>query len=518
MAPKRRTLDSTPAARWRRRTIGIAVALAIVCMLAAAGYGFVLKSLPYHTPQLAPPQIKLTSADLASFAEYPGGVRGVPVLTWRDISHRSGLLVTTPARFATELAVLRRDGFQSITQAALAALAAGRHVALPARPVLLAFDGGLSTDWTTVDPILRQYGFTAVVFIDPSDIALKSPSYFLTSAELAAMAATGRWTVGLQLADERLPMTAAERRAGGLPRHGRLELETATEWSERTATDALRQQRKLAQITGHPVTSFAWPVAQTQSISDREAPKLLYPVLRRLFRVVFGRPASGAATFVTPATAESLPRLEITAATTLQTLSASIRTGVPSPPPADPLTLPWRSETGSCPGDHGTLKVRGHGFQLCTVNANGSQWRDYQLSMNLGFAKSATGLTAIIELRLSTTGLIEVAIGSVGVKVEQLVGDHVSSRMIMASRPLAADGTTESFLRSGRLPAVLRLAGSVLAVQVGGVAARIPVSPALDHGVIAVGFASASGSHRQSVSFSGLHISDIGPSSPSAVN
>jgi biofilm PGA synthesis lipoprotein PgaB len=481
----------------------------ISSLLGAAGYGFVLKSLPYHTPQLLPPQVRVTAQDLAALSTYPGGVRGVPVLTWRDVSHRPGFLVTTPARFATELAVLRRDGFHSVRPAALAALAAGRHVALPARPVMLTFDGGLASDWTTVDPILRQYGFTGVVFIDPDDVALKSPSYFLTSEELSAMAASGRWDIGLQLADERVPMTAVERRAAGLPRVGRTELETLTEWSERTAVDAAAKQDELADITGRPVTAFAWPVALTQGISNLEAPQVLYPVLRRLFGVVFGRPASGAATFITPGSAgRPLPRLQITAATTLRALAENMRVGVPSPPPPAPLVLPWTADSGQCVRDNGTLRLRGRGFELCTADADGSQWRNYQLSLDLGFVKSAD-LTAIIELRLSTVGRIEIAIGSVGFSVKQLVGLHW--RLLgtfTAPRPAAGRGATLSFLHTGALSATLRLTGSVLAIRVGGITARMKVSPAISHGVIAVGLVSPS--RIETVTCSRLHIS-VGP-------
>ena len=132
MGPQRGKLSGTAAARrWLRRLTGAAVAALVVGLLAAAGYGFVLKSLPYRTPQLAPPRVRLTAEDLASLAQYPGEVRAVPVLGWRDVSYRLGNLVTTPVHFAGELAALRHDGFRSVSVGTLAALAAGRHVSLP---------------------------------------------------------------------------------------------------------------------------------------------------------------------------------------------------------------------------------------------------------------------------------------------------------------------------------------------------------------------------------------------------
>lgn len=319
------------------------------------------------------------------------------------------------------------------------------------------------------------------------------------------MAASGRWEVGLQLSDERLPMSPAKRRAAGLPPQTPA-LETLTEWRERTAADAAKKRSELEDIVGSPVTTYAWPVALTPGVSDREAPQVLYPVLKRQFSIVFGRPASGTATFVTARSAgRPLPRLEITAATTLHALSTSIRTGVPSLPPPDPLTLPWTSAGGRCVRDGRALKLRGHGFDLCTVDANGSQWRNYELRLDLRFAKSAD-LTAIIELRLSTAGRIEVAIGRSGVSVKQLVGEHWSVlRTIAAHRPVAPDGATMSFLRTGALPVTLRLTGSLLQVRVGSVTGQAHVSPAIDHGVIAAGLVSPR--HRRTTTYRRLRIS-----------
>lgn len=491
----RRAEPGNATARWRLRLAGAAVAVLVMALLAGAGYGFVLKSLPYHTPQLPPPDVRLTAADIASLADYPAGIMGVPVLAWRDVSRRRGSLVTTPVRFASELAVLRRDGFGSIGLRTLAALAAGRHVALPARPIMLTFEDGLSTDWTTVDPILRRYGFTGVVFINPGNMALKSPSYFLTQDELHAMADSGRWDVGLQISYERpLLSTHAVRVRNFL-----------TDWREGTSADVLRARRKLQAVVGSPVTAYAWPVAQVPSPGDRRAPRLLYRALRRVFDVVFGRPASGPASYVVHGSARApLPRLEITAATSLKDLATVLRTGVPSPPPSDPVSLPWRAEGGRCQVTHRRIVLTTRGFGLCVITADGSQWRNYQLRLDLRVVRSAD-VTALVELRVAAAGRIEVAIGRSGVSVKQLVGRRWSRlRTVAALRPLAASGRTLSFLRSGTLPVSVRLAGRMLAVRAGKVTFSVRVSRALHSGVIALGLVSPAA--RRWVSFRELRI------------
>ena len=59
----------------------------------------------------------------ADFTAYLSGLAEVPILTWRDVSHRTGVLVTTPDAFATQLAVLRHEGYQSIGLGTLEAVA-----------------------------------------------------------------------------------------------------------------------------------------------------------------------------------------------------------------------------------------------------------------------------------------------------------------------------------------------------------------------------------------------------------
>ncbi len=466
---------SGSARRWLRRLATATAAVLLVGVLAAAGYGFVLKSLPYRTPQLSAPRIKLTARDTAVLASYPRGVPAVPVLSWRDVSHRPGNLVTTPARFASELAMLRAEGFRSVRLSTLTALAQGRRVKLPGRPVALTFDAGLSTDWTTVDPILQRYGFTAVVFVDPAEVALKSPSYFLTHDELGAMAASGRWAVGLQLPQQP------------------------------TASRAVASRAELQAISGAQVTTYAWPVAATPGTSALQGPLRLLPVLRQDFGIVFGRPATGPATFVVAGSAQRLlPRLDITATTTPQVLAASLRTGIPSPPPRDPLTLPWRSAGGACERTERGLRLQARGFALCEVVADGSQWRDYQLTLRLRFTPSAD-LTALIDLRFSTAGRIEIAIGRSGVSVKQYLHQRWTVlRTVAAPRPVAPDGVTLSFLRSGVMPVRLRVAGTLLSAQVGTLAVQTRVSPAAGHGVIAVGLVAHG--RGQTVNYNGLRL------------
>jgi hypothetical protein len=365
-------------------------------VLGGATYAFVLKSFAYQTPQDVPPSVTLSGADVARFVPYASGLPDVPVLAWRDVSGRKGVLVTAPAEFARQLATLRRYGYHSVRLSQLRALATGSRVQLPVRPVVLTFNDGLSTDWTVVDPILRRYGFSAVVLINPGNVAAKSPSYFLTKDELATMAASGHWEVGVEL-------------PGGWQGPGQ------------AAHAAAQAKATLATDIGRPVGAFGWPVLAYPSKAGMGEPAATYQTLQRQFPVVFDRPATGPAGFVAAGSASApLPRVNVTALDTPASLSVRLRTGVPAPLPANVLSLPWQAAGGRCSVGKQGIDVTAPAFALCTVVANGDRWASYTLSMSFS---GHVGTTAIIELRASRAGAIEIAVGASTVSVRERIGD-----------------------------------------------------------------------------------------------
>jgi Polysaccharide deacetylase len=451
--------------RWHRRLAGAAIAVVLVVTLASAGYAFVLKSIPYQTPQLPPPRVTLTAAEAAGFLTYPGGLQEVPVLAWRDVSLRVGHLVITPTRFATQLAALRRAGYHSVKLSTVKALAKGGKVSLPAHPVLLTFDDGLATDWTTVDPILRRYDYTAIAFINPANVALKSPSYFLTAGELRSMTASGRWEIGLEMS--------------GFPHSGLLSVRSA-----------IAAQGKLQAASGRPVSAFAWPTLESRSIREQREPRASYEILHQLFPEVFGRPDAGAANFIAKGSAHGpLPRLNVTAKDTLRSLSVRLRTGVQSPPPSNPLTLPWQGAGGSCAVSSNGVELTTRRFALCTVLANGIRWRNYGLRLQVA---ARAGVTAIIELRNSTAGCLEVAIGTGRVSVKQRVGRQwtVLGEAGMPAQPAALGGSPRPLLGPGALPVYVNVSNRLLTVKAGPVAIHRLVSSRVGSGVISLGMVS----------------------------
>jgi hypothetical protein len=456
----------------RLRLLGsVTAVVAIVGLLGAAGIGFVLKSLPYQTPQLPPPRIKLTAHQAASFTGYPRHVRAVPVLAWRQVSAHAGRLAMTPARFAALLATLRQEGFRSVPPAALTALARGRQVRLPARPVALTFDGGLATDWTTVDPILRRYGFTATVFVNPFTVAHQSPSYFLTRAELRGMAASGRWGFGVQ--------TPA-------------------------AQHALRARSRLASMTGRPATAYAWPQSRTPTLSTVRAPAGSYPSLRRVYPAVFGRPGTSPAKYLADAPAAGpLPRIRVTGQDTLPVLAQRLRQAIPSPPPHNPVALPWEPGGRHCRLSGRSVTVVSRRFALCAPLADGSRWRDYTMRFTL---TARPAVTALAEVRVSRAARAEVAIGHSGVTVKEFVG---SRWRVLRQAPPPPRAGYRPYGPGRHHRVTIGLTGRDLRVEVGGAVVHRRLSRHVGAGVIALGLAGSP--HRHTVTFRHLRLARPAP-------
>jgi len=98
----------------------------------------------------------------------------VPILMYHEIAARkdsSSRLAVPPDSFAVQLEHLREAGFTGLTLTGLASALAADPAGLPERPVVLTFDDGFADFHDAALPLLRQYGFTATVFVTTGWIA-----------------------------------------------------------------------------------------------------------------------------------------------------------------------------------------------------------------------------------------------------------------------------------------------------------------------------------------------------------
>ncbi len=145
----------------------------------------------------ATPGLDSRTAQLAR-AEAPARVRGVPVLVYHGIGRSAGELagrryVVTRTHFAQQMEGLRLAGFTAITTHTLARyLKTGSPRLLPRKPILITFDDGRTDAMIQADPILRDTGMKATMFVIGK--AANGVSFYYESwKHLRAFARTGRW-------------------------------------------------------------------------------------------------------------------------------------------------------------------------------------------------------------------------------------------------------------------------------------------------------------------------------------
>ena len=175
----------------------------------------------------------------------------IPVLMYHKVplepiesKHR---IFVTRDTLAHQLALLKRRGYETITFGQYDAWRAGAPGAvMPKRPIVLTFDDGYLDNYTNAWPLLKRYGYTAVIY------ALGHP----THAHNFWDTAQGEPRMPLMSAAQMAEMAAAGIEFGAHTlNHARL-----TELSPEEALAEMTGSRQALQaITGQPVLSFAYP-------------------------------------------------------------------------------------------------------------------------------------------------------------------------------------------------------------------------------------------------------------------
>lgn len=87
----------------------------------------------------------------------------VPVLMYHHVTPAGGFINAMPDHFRDHLAWLKRHGYRSLTGQQFAAHLAGEPA--PARSVLITFDDGYLDNYVYAWPLLKEYGFNALIFL-----------------------------------------------------------------------------------------------------------------------------------------------------------------------------------------------------------------------------------------------------------------------------------------------------------------------------------------------------------------
>jgi len=284
------------------------------------------KRLWLNRGTVAAPAAPLTAAQRATFVPLPTFRGAVPVLTYHGINPQIDSEYTiTPKAFAEQMAMLRQAGFHTITAEQYARFPGGSAKDLPSRPILITVDDGQLDSYRYADPILRQNGFRATMFVitDPVD---RGNPFYLRWDEFRKMRDSGRWDLQLHAGAMHKMVRIDAEGTQGAAYANRMwtdgHLESFAAYERRVTNDLELGMRRLRKELG-PVRAdlFAYPFSADGSwqTNDPRIPAFLDQALHAHFSEVFndGHPRQP------PRTAQrTLTRKEVNTVTTAAALYA----------------------------------------------------------------------------------------------------------------------------------------------------------------------------------------------------
>jgi len=185
--------------------------------------------------------------------ESPSASAPVPVLCY----HRFGQYppqdpyFVTQDEFRRQLSIIKEEGYTPILVSEWEAGLAGRQ-ALPAKPLLITLDDGYRDVLTNALPILKEFGYTATLFVYPVFVGSKNG---LTVEQLKTLRAEG-WEIGSH-SYTHPKLTKYEPN------------ETSAKYAKRLAWELADSRKKLQGWLDAPVDHLAYPYGLwNQTVAD----------------------------------------------------------------------------------------------------------------------------------------------------------------------------------------------------------------------------------------------------------
>jgi peptidoglycan/xylan/chitin deacetylase (PgdA/CDA1 family) len=227
----------------------------------------------------------------------PANRAGIPVLLYHGIGERddfdspadAAYGVTQP-NFAKQMALLRAAGYHTITLEQFRAFLSGEPVTLPPRPLLLTFDDSLANSFEGADPVLRELGWTAVMFVDVGSVDEHEDRY-ASWKQIAAAQRSGRWEMQLHAGHghHNIPYDA-KGTLGPFYANRVLRRESLGDWERRVVSDLDWGQATLRKhVPSYRPLSFAPPYGNFGQLAtdDRAIPQRLGAIARDRYGIVF---------------------------------------------------------------------------------------------------------------------------------------------------------------------------------------------------------------------------------------
>jgi peptidoglycan/xylan/chitin deacetylase (PgdA/CDA1 family) len=210
---------------------------------------------------LAPPTLPtltpgVVDAAVAGAPRYEGAVMALAYHGIGSASDSEGGFVVSPKRFGEHLATLRAAGMNTVTAADVAAAFTGGP-ALPPNAVMLSFDDGRADAMMFADPLLKQAGMAATMFVI-SGAASEPGVYYASWDKIEGYAKSGRWDIQSHTATSHREHATAG--AGALPALTSLAKgESLEEYRLRIREDLREAGDAIENHVGRRPVAFAYP-------------------------------------------------------------------------------------------------------------------------------------------------------------------------------------------------------------------------------------------------------------------
>lgn len=313
----------------------------------------------------------------------------VPVLLYHGVVDVADGYNTPKDVFKDQMLALYKAGYQTITLKQLQEYRMG-NASVPDKSFVLTFDDGRKDSFKPVDPILKELGYHAVMFVIADRVDDTDHGFYLTREELLAMKQSERWDIGAHAHNgHRMIATDVHGTQGHyygnkqwLPDETRLE--TDAEYATRVTTD-LREAQQTIQSMGVDLLSFAFPYGDygQDSLNYRGARSIMIDASTKLFALNFYQPwAQAPFNYNYPHDAGMVKRIEPGPDWSGQQLVSFLNAGhekqLPQVLEAFAQSQNWRGEYGELSMRNGQLLTAAHGGTGSAVVLDGTKsWQNY---------------------------------------------------------------------------------------------------------------------------------------------
>jgi peptidoglycan/xylan/chitin deacetylase (PgdA/CDA1 family) len=347
--------------------------------------------------------------------------RGVTILSYAGIARSDTPVYPSVRSLEAQLTALRDAGYRTVRVEDVRAFLDGR-APLPAKPLLLLFEGGRKEAFIRATPVLQRLGFSAVIAV-PTSVMQQWGGFYLKRADIRKVIRLPQWQVasmGHEAVNPAPGGTEQERflatraRGGGKP-------ETDDAFVGRIFGDYARSASALEEALGKPALLYLYPYGEAgqspgsdplAEAANREA------VSRHFGLAVLG----GFHAFNGPgADPYALTRLRVPGDWSPERLLAELDAGQPRARPQAALgaAQDWTAERDAALHDAAL-----HLDAASAVWLRGSDaWSDLEVSATLQPDAAATG--SLYARYAGPRSWLRVAAETDGLRIQERVGNRL---------------------------------------------------------------------------------------------